>query len=52
MTEDRKLVMMAVLEGQLDASHVTMEEIQELEDTVFELIAERKTQFQTWETLQ
>lgn len=52
MTEDRQMIMMAVLEGKLDASHVTMEEVQELQDTVFELIADRKTPFQTWETLQ
>jgi hypothetical protein len=52
MTEDRQMVMMAVIEGKLDASHVTMEEIQELEDRVFELIADRKSPFQTWETLQ
>jgi hypothetical protein len=52
MTEDRKMVMQAVLEGKLDASHVTMEEIKELEETIFELIADRKSPFQTWETLQ
>jgi len=52
MTEERQLVMMAVLEGKLDASHVTMEEIEEVQDTVFELIADRKTCFQTWETIQ
>jgi hypothetical protein len=52
MTEDRQMVMMAVIEGKLDASHVTMEEIQELEDRVVELIADRKSPFQTWETLQ
>jgi hypothetical protein len=44
--------MQAVLEGKLDASHVTMEEIKELEETIFELIADRKSPFQTWETLQ
>lgn len=52
MSEDRKMVMQAVLEGKLDASHVTMEEIKELEETIFELIADRKSPFQTWETLQ
>jgi hypothetical protein len=52
MTEDRKMVMQAVLEGKLDASHVTMEEIKEVENTIFELIADRKSPFQTWETLQ
>jgi hypothetical protein len=52
MTEERQMVMQAVLDGKLDASHVTMEEIQELEERIFELIADRKTPFETWETLQ
>lgn len=52
MTADRQAVMTAVLEGKLDASHVTMEEIQEVEEILFELIADRKTPFQTWGTLQ
>ncbi len=42
MTEDRKLVMMAVLEGKLPADMVSMEEINEVEELVFDLIAERK----------
>jgi hypothetical protein len=46
------MVMQAVLEGKLDASHVTLEELQEVEETIFELIADRKTPFQTHETLQ
>lgn len=52
MTEERQMVMQAVLDGKLDASHVTMEEIKELEERIFEMIADRKTPFQTWETLQ
>lgn len=52
MTEDRKMVMQAVLEGKLPADAVTMEELHELENTIFELIADRKSPFQTWETLQ
>jgi hypothetical protein len=52
MNKDRQMVMMAVLEGKLDASHVTMEELKELEDNIFELIADRKTTFDTWETIQ
>jgi hypothetical protein len=52
MTEDRKMVVMAVIEGHLDESHITLEEIQEVEDIVFELIAGKKTPFQTWDTLQ
>jgi hypothetical protein len=52
MTEDRQMVMQAVLEGKLPADAVTMEELNEVEDILFELIAARSTSFQTWETLQ
>ena len=52
MTEERQLVMMAVLEGRLPPEAVTMEELQEVEDTLFELIAGKHTPFTTWETLQ
>jgi hypothetical protein len=52
MTEDRKMVMVAVLEGKLSPELVTMEELHEVEDLLFELISERKTPFTTWETLQ
>lgn len=52
MNEERKLVMQSVLEGKLDSSYVTLEEVQELEQIVFELIADRKTPFQTHETMQ
>lgn len=52
MTEERQMVMKAVLEGTLPASYVTLEELQEVEETLFELIADRKTPFQTHETLQ
>ena len=52
MTEDRQAVMMAVIEGKLPASAVTMEEINELEEAVFEAIAAKKTPFETWSTLQ
>lgn len=52
MTEERQLVMTAVLEGKLDPGYVTMEELREVEEILFELIADRKSPFQTWETLQ
>ena len=52
MTEERQLVMTAVLEGKLPATAVTMEELHEVEEILFELIADRKTPFSTWETLQ
>lgn len=52
MTDDRKLVMQAVLEGKLPADSVTLEELHEVEEIIFEIIADRKTPFQTWDTLQ
>lgn len=52
MTEDRQMIMIAVLEGKLPPEAVTMEELQEVEDTLFELIAAKQTPFSTWETLQ
>ena len=42
MNDDRKMVMMAVLEGKLSSDAVTMDEVLELEEIVFDLIAERK----------
>ena len=52
MTEERMAVMQAVLEGDLDPSYVTMEEIKELEELIFELVADRKSPFQTFEVMQ
>lgn len=52
MTEERQMIMIAVLEGKLPPEAVTMEELQEVEDTLFELIAGKHTPFSTWETLQ
>lgn len=52
MTEDRQMVVMAVLEGKLDASHITMEELRELEEAVFEAVADKRSHFQTFEVMQ
>ena len=52
MSPERQMVVMAVFEGKLPASHITEEELHELEETVFELVAEKRTVFETWETLQ
>jgi hypothetical protein len=52
MTEDRQVVMMRVLQGELPATDVTIEELQEVEELLFELIADMKTPFATHETLQ
>jgi hypothetical protein len=52
MTEDRQAVMLKVMAGELPATAVTMEELQEVEELLFELIADRVTPFATHETLQ
>jgi hypothetical protein len=52
MTEERQAVMEAVLEGKLDASYVTMDELAEVEDVLFELIAAKKSPFMTYEVMQ
>lgn len=41
MTEERQLVVMAVLEGSLPVSMITEEEVEELHDIVFEAIAQK-----------
>lgn len=52
MNEDRRMIMVAVLEGKLPPESVTMEELHEVEDLLFELISERNTPFATHETIQ
>lgn len=52
MNEDRRMIMVAVLEGKLPADSVTMEEINEVQDLVFELIADRVSPFATHDTIQ
>ena len=52
MTEDRAMVMQAVLEGKLSPEAVTLEELNEVEDIIFEIIAERQTPFSTFEVMQ
>lgn len=52
MNEERRMVMVSVLEGKLPADAVTMEELCEVEEILFEMIADTKTPFQTWGTLQ
>ena len=52
MTEERIMVMTAVIEGQISDKHVTLKEIYEFEDMLFEEFASRYTPFATWETLQ
>ena len=52
MNHTRQMIMLAVLEGKLPPESVTMEEIQEVEDILFELIASKHTEFSTVETAQ
>ena len=49
---DREMIVQAVLDGILSAEHITMEEIEELEDALFEEVCDKYTPFSTWETLQ
>ena len=41
MISDRQLIMKAVLENKLSPDHVTLEEIQELHELLFEVVAEK-----------
>ena len=50
--DDREMIVQAVLDGVLSAEHITMEEIYELEDELFEEVAAKYTPFATWETIQ
>lgn len=52
MTEDRQEVMLKVLAGELPATAVTLEELHEVEEMLFELIADQVTPFATHETIQ
>jgi hypothetical protein len=50
--EDREMIIQAVFDGQLGVEHITMDEIFELEEALFEEICDTHTPFSTWETLQ
>ena len=52
MTEDRQMIMQAVLEGKLPADSVTMEELDEVQEVIFELICDRQTPFSTFQVMQ
>jgi len=41
MTDERQLVVLAVLDGKLPADSLTWEEIEELEEAVFDAIANK-----------
>jgi len=50
--EDREMIIQAVFDGQLGVEHISMEEIFDLEDALFEEICNEVTPFATWETIQ
>ena len=52
MTEDRQMIMQAVLEGKLPPYSVTLDELDEVKEVLFELICERQTPFETFEVMQ
>ena len=52
MTEERQMIMLAVLDGKLPPESVTMEELQEVEELLFEIMADRHTPFSTLDTIQ
>jgi hypothetical protein len=52
MTEDRQFIMQMVLEGKLPADSVTMEELNEVHEVLFELICDRQTPFSTFQVMQ
>ena len=52
MTNDRVMIMEAVLSGKLSVDNVSLEELEEVEEILFEVIAAKKTPYLTFETLQ
>lgn len=50
--EDRDMIMQAVLDGVLGVEYVTMEEIYDLEEVVFEEVCDELSPFLCWETIQ
>lgn len=52
MTEDRIAVMDAVLRGELPPDAVTLEELEIVEELLFELLCDKLTPFAAHETIQ
>lgn len=52
MNQERMMVAEQILFGNLDPSLLTLEEVYELQDLVFEAIATKHTQFATHDTEQ
>jgi hypothetical protein len=47
MTEERMMVFQAVLDGKLGVEHMTLEELNEIQNNLFEVIADKTSQFDT-----
>lgn len=47
MNEDRLMVFQSVLDGTLGAEHMTLEELKEIENMLFEVIADKASNFDT-----
>jgi|TARA_R110000868_G_C10466283_1_gene727905 hypothetical protein len=52
MNDTRIMVMELVLKGGLSIEYVTLEELQEVEEVLFDLIAAKNTPYETFEVLQ
>ena len=50
--DDREMIIQAVFDGILGVEHITMEEIEMIEEELFEEICDEMTPFSTWETIQ
>lgn len=46
MTEEREAIVMAVLDGKLDVSHITMDELKEIQQRLFNIIAGLQSDFE------
>jgi hypothetical protein len=52
MNDTRVMVMELVLKGELPVEYVTLEELQEVEELLFEIVAAKNTPYETFEVLQ
>lgn len=52
MNAERIMVIEAVLSGKLSVDNVTLEELEQVENILFDLIAAKNTPYETFETLQ
>jgi hypothetical protein len=50
--EDREMIIQAVFDGILGVEYISMEEIEMIEEELFEEICDEMTPFAAWETIQ